>query len=73
MPKKRTILLLTDDAGTGKIRTSDNLGQVAEAGTISRADTARVLVQCLDRPNTIGASFEMLAGDTPIEAALAAL
>ncbi len=65
--------LLTVDAGTGKIRTSDNLGQIAEAGFISRADTARVLVQCLDRPNTIGASFEMLAGDTAIQEALAAL
>jgi uncharacterized protein YbjT (DUF2867 family) len=65
--------LLTDDAGTGKIRTGDNLGQVADAGTISRADTARVLVACLDRPGTIGANFEMLAGDIPIEEALAAL
>lgn len=65
--------LLSDDAGTGRIRSGENLGQVADGGFISRADTARVLAACLDHPNTIGACFEMLAGDTPIEEALAAL
>jgi len=64
---------LSDDAGTGLIRTGADLGQVADGGFISREDTARVMVACLDRPNTIGACFEMLAGDTPIDEALAAL
>jgi uncharacterized protein YbjT (DUF2867 family) len=64
---------LSDDAGTGLIRTGDDLGLVVDGGFISREDTARTLVACLDRPNTIGAAFEMLAGDTPIEEALAAL
>ena len=64
---------LSDDAGTGRIRTGEDLGQVADGGSISREDTARVLAQCLDRPNTIAATFEMLAGDTPIAEALAAL
>ena len=64
---------LSDDTGTGRIRTGEDLGQVADGGSISREDTARVLAQCLDRPNTIAATFEMLAGDTPIAEALAAL
>lgn len=64
---------LSDDAGTGRIRTGENLGQIVDGGLISRDDTARVLAQCLDRPNTIGACFEMLAGDTAIADALAAL
>jgi len=64
---------LSDDAGTGLIRTGDDLGLVVDGGKISREDTARVIVTCLDCANTIGAAFEMLAGDTPIESALAAL
>ena len=64
---------LSDDAGTGRIRIAEDLGQVADGGHISRQDTARILVACLDRPNTIGACFEVLAGDIPVADALAAL
>ncbi len=65
--------MLSDEAGTGRIRIGKNLGQIANGGLISREDTARILVACLDRPNTIGTCFETLAGDTPIEDALAEL
>ncbi|MDA0231424.1 MAG: SDR family oxidoreductase [Proteobacteria bacterium] len=64
---------LSDDAATGRVRIGENLGEVAEGGAISRADTAHILVACLGLTNTIGACFEVLAGDTPIEDALAAL
>ena len=64
---------LTDEPPTGRIRTAENLGHVAEAGTISRADTAHILAACLEHPNTVGTSFETLSGDTEIEAAIAAL
>ena len=65
--------LLTDEPATGRIRTADSLGNIIDAGKISRADTAHILAACLDHPNTIGASFEALAGDTEIEAAMAGL
>jgi len=64
---------LSNGAGTGRIRVAADLGQIAEGGFISREDTARILSLCLDHPNTIGACFEALAGDTPIADALAAL
>ena len=64
---------LSNDAATGRIRIGENLGQIADGGPIGRADTAHILAACLDHPNTIGACFEALAGDTPIEDALAAL
>lgn len=64
---------LSDDAGTGRIRIAEDLGQIAGGGHISREDTARILAACLDHPNTIGACFEALAGDTPVADALAAL
>ena len=64
---------LSDDAGTGLIRTGAGLGLVVDGGFISREDTARTMVACLDRPNSIGVAFEMLAGDMPIDEALAAL
>ena len=64
---------LSDETSTGRIRIGQNLGQIANGGLISREDTARILVACLDRPNTIGTCFETLAGDTPIEDALAEL
>ena len=64
---------LSDDTATERIRIGENLGEVADGGPISRADTAHILSACLDHLNTIGACFEALAGDTPIEDALAAL
>ena len=42
-------------------------------GEITRDDTAAVLAATLRAPNTIGLMFEVLAGDTPVEEAVAAL
>lgn len=64
---------LTNDTGTGKIKVGANLGHVDEAGKISREDVAATMVACLSHNNTIGKTFEMLAGETPIAEALDSL
>jgi uncharacterized protein YbjT (DUF2867 family) len=58
---------LTDDPGTGLVRIAARL----DRGRIPREDVARVLAACLDMPGTIGRSFDLLAGETPIVDALA--
>ena len=58
---------LTDDPGTGHISTDAGYGE------IPRADVAATLVAVLDEPSTIGKTFELVGGDTPIEEALKAL
>jgi uncharacterized protein YbjT (DUF2867 family) len=57
---------LTDDPGTGLVSVAEHLGR----GQIPRADVAAVLLACLDSPSTIGRSFDLTSGDTPIAAAL---
>jgi uncharacterized protein YbjT (DUF2867 family) len=57
---------LTDDPGTGLVRVAEKL----ERGQIPRADVAAVFLACLDEPATIGKSFDLISGDTPIAAAL---
>lgn len=61
---------LTDEEGTGRIDAAESLGR---RGEISREDVAATFAAALDRSNTIGKTFEILAGDTPIEEALAKL
>jgi uncharacterized protein YbjT (DUF2867 family) len=61
---------LTDDPGTGRVQAAESLGR---RGSITRADTAAVLLAVLDTPSTIGRTFEVLEGKTPIAEAIAAL
>jgi uncharacterized protein YbjT (DUF2867 family) len=61
---------LTDDPGTGRVEAAGSLGR---RGSITRADTAAVLLAVLDTPSTIGRTFEVLEGKTPIAEAIAAL
>ena len=61
---------LTDDPGTGRVQAAEHLGR---RGSITRADTAAVLLAVLDTPSTIGRTFEVLEGKTPIAEAIAAL
>lgn len=61
---------LTDEERTGRIDAAESLGR---RGEISREDVAATFAAALDRSNTIGKTFEILAGDTPIEEALAKL
>jgi uncharacterized protein YbjT (DUF2867 family) len=60
---------LTDEPGSGRIRA----GLEMSFGQVSRADVAATLVAVLGADNTIGKTFELLAGDTPIEEAVRAL
>src|ERR1700742_2269127 len=57
---------LTDDPGTGLVTIAEH----TERGQIPRADVAAVLLACLDTPSTIGKSFDVISGDTPIADAL---
>jgi uncharacterized protein YbjT (DUF2867 family) len=61
---------LTDGTGSGNVDAAADLGRY---GRIPREDVAATLVACLDEPATIGKSFDLLEGETPIADALAAL
>jgi uncharacterized protein YbjT (DUF2867 family) len=60
---------LTDDPPTGHVQ----VGVGLEHGEIARADVAAVLAAVLVAHNTIGESFDLLAGETPVAEAVAAL
>jgi uncharacterized protein YbjT (DUF2867 family) len=60
---------LTDDPGTALVAAAAKL----DIGPIPRADVAAVFVACLDEPRTIGKSFDLISGTTPIPEAVAAL
>lgn len=59
---------LTDDAGTDLVSVNEEL---KGSGLTSRENLASALVACLDDANTIGKSFSLLDGDTPLAEALA--
>lgn len=58
---------LTDDAGTQLVSVSPELNG---RGLTSRENLASTLVGCLDLDNTVGKSFSLLDGDTPLGDAL---
>jgi uncharacterized protein YbjT (DUF2867 family) len=60
---------LTDDPGTGLVQVGTDL----ERGEIPREDVAATLLAVLETPSTIGKTFELVSGDTPIEEAIRAL
>src|ERR1700744_1416295 len=53
---------LTEDPGTGLV----TIAEKTDRGQTPRADVAAVLLACLDRPSTIGKSFDVISGTTPI-------
>ena len=59
---------LTDDPGSGRIATGEDVGD----GSISREDVAAVLDVSLHDPELAGTTFVVIEGDAPIEQALAA-
>lgn len=61
---------LTDDAGTGTVDAAESLGRYGE---IPRADVAATIAAALEAPNTVGKTFEVLAGDTPVQQATKSL
>lgn len=61
---------LSNEPATGHIELADALHR---SGTVSRDDVAAVLLHVLDAPAAEGRTLELLAGDAPIEQAIAAL
>jgi uncharacterized protein YbjT (DUF2867 family) len=61
--------LLTDEPGTGAVSVGERLAR----GSIPRDDVAAVLVAALDEPRTVGRSFDLVSGETPIAQALRSL
>lgn len=59
---------LTDEPGTGQVTLGNP--RLLDRGSIPRADVAATMLACLDRPQTVGAAFEIISGDTSIESAL---
>jgi uncharacterized protein YbjT (DUF2867 family) len=60
---------LTDEPATGLVA----IGARLERGQIPRADVAAVLAAVLAAGNAVGKTFELVSGETPIVAAIAAL
>jgi uncharacterized protein YbjT (DUF2867 family) len=58
---------LTEDAGTGLV---DAAGSLGRRGEIPREDVAATFAAALEEPNTVGKTFELLSGETPIREAL---
>ena len=62
---------LTDDEATEKVRVSlDTRAAPDSSCETSRANLAAALVACLDQPATVGKSFTLFDGDTPLTEAL---
>src|SRR3954469_23231501 len=61
---------LTNEPGTGFVEAAPALGR---RGQIPRDDVALVLLECLDAANTVGVTFELLAGETPARDAVRGL
>lgn len=60
---------LTDDPPTGRVNAAGSVPR----GRIPRADVAAVLAAVLHSDATIGKTFELVSGDTPIDEALGGL
>ena len=60
---------LTDDAGTNRVRLQPQVPR----GQVTRDDVALVLAELLHEPRTAGQVLELVGGDWPVDAAVAAL
>jgi uncharacterized protein YbjT (DUF2867 family) len=60
---------LTDDPGTGLVTVGTDL----ERGEVPRADVAAVLLAVLETPSSVGKTFELVSGDTPVDEAVRGL
>jgi uncharacterized protein YbjT (DUF2867 family) len=61
---------LSDEPGTGLVAVGAPL---THGGEVTRDDVAATLLACLDEPRTARLTFDLLNGETPIDAALASL
>jgi uncharacterized protein YbjT (DUF2867 family) len=60
---------LTDKPGAGRVEIAGSVGR----GEVSRDDVAAVLAATLHEPRTVGKTFELASGNTPIDEALMSL
>jgi cytosine deaminase len=60
---------LSDDPGAGTVEAAPEV----ERREVSREDVAAALAAVLVAPNTVGLTFELTSGDTPVDEAIAAL
>ena len=60
---------LSDEPGTGKVTAAPEVPR----GEIPRDDVALVLAEVLEADSTIGKAFDVVSGETPVKAAIAAL
>ncbi|MBY8878101.1 NAD(P)H-binding protein [Actinacidiphila acidipaludis] len=60
---------LVNDAGTGRIRLAPSTGR----GSVPRDDVAATLVALLDARNTVGATLELVSGESSIDEAVRAV
>ncbi|WP_161880516.1 SDR family oxidoreductase [Deinococcus alpinitundrae] len=60
---------LSNEPGSGQI----TLGRQVQGGQIPREDVARVVVACLNAPGSLGQTFEITFGPTPVGEAVASL
>lgn len=60
---------LTDDEGDGLVRAGQDIGY----GEIPRADVAATLAAVLATDSTIGKTFDLIEGDTPVDDAVRSL
>src|SRR3954470_15046144 len=61
---------LTNDAGTGRVLVSEDM---STRGEVPREDVARVIAAVLGDPGSIGKTFVLVGGDTPVDEAVASL
>jgi uncharacterized protein YbjT (DUF2867 family) len=59
---------LTNDAATGRVLVSEDM---SVRGEVPREDVARVLAAVLGDPGTVGKTFVVVGGDTPVDEAVA--
>jgi nucleoside-diphosphate-sugar epimerase len=60
---------LTDDSGTGRVE----IGERLDGGSISRDDVAAVVAAALHAPSAVNRTFDVVAGETPVDQAIASL
>ncbi len=60
---------LTDDSGTGQVE----IGERLDGGSISRDDVAAVVAAALHAPSAANRTFDVVAGETPVDQAIASL
>src|SRR4051812_17713051 len=60
---------LTDEPGTGRVRVGTDL----DYGNVPRDDVAAVLLAVLETPGSVGKTFELVSGDTPVDEAVRSL